>query len=233
MRIAIIDDEAHWRKQAEKFVTEIYAEEDTEIITFESGVEYLESEGKFDISLIDIEMPKLDGFETITKARKCDKGNIFIVLTTHTEMMNKGFIVNAFRYIDKIKMKEELIEALNSADILMKRNKKITINVVNEGEKEIVLKNIFYIETEKHNIIIHTRCGSIKCSNTMAELEEKLGNLFFYRCHNAYIVNFDEVVEFREGIAHISNGDKVEVSVRKRADFKKVYFDRAFQTGNA
>ena len=38
-----------------------------------------------------------------------------MILTTHTEMSRRGYLVNAFRYLDKVNLKEELKEAFYSA----------------------------------------------------------------------------------------------------------------------
>ena len=51
-------------------------------------------------------------------------------MTTHTEMSRKGYLVNAFRYIDKSNMSKEIVEAINAAEVLLRRNDNIEINIV-------------------------------------------------------------------------------------------------------
>ena len=55
---------------------------------------------------------------------------VYIILTTHTEMSRKGYLVNAFRYIDKSNMSKEIVEAINAAEVLLRRNDNIEINIV-------------------------------------------------------------------------------------------------------
>ena len=112
MRIAIIDDEMYWRTTAEQIVIQHYSNVEVIIDTYQSGKQYLNSKIQYDISFVDIEMSGVDGFETIEKARTYNQDGVYIILTTHTEMSRKGYLVNAFRYIDKINLTDEMIEAM-------------------------------------------------------------------------------------------------------------------------
>ena len=84
-------------------------------------------------------------------------------MTTHSEMSRKGYLVNAFRYIDKQNMKEELPEAINSVNIILDNNRQISVNVIGKGLLDINLSNILYIETEKHRVLVHTNNDVIRC----------------------------------------------------------------------
>ena len=79
MKIAIVDDEAYWREKAEECIKEEMKNE-IEITVYDNPISYLESKDEYDISLIDIEMDELDGFETIKKAREKNKDTIFMIL---------------------------------------------------------------------------------------------------------------------------------------------------------
>lgn len=233
IKIAIIDDEKYWREEIKKTLYEYYDRDKIEPDIYESGVEYLKMRKSYDITFVDIEMPDLDGFETIISARKFNPEGIFIILTTHTEMSRKGYLVNVFRYIDKVHLKEEMPEAMDSVKVLLKKNQKISINVISEGVQEIVLKDIIYVETGRHCVLIHTKHGEKRCSNSMSEIEGMLSEEYFYRCHNAFIVNMDEINEFKNNVLVMSNGEKVEVSKRKIPDFKKAYIKRQYVLANA
>ena len=144
MRIAIIDDEMYWRTTAEQVVSQHYSNVEVIIDTYESGEQYLNGKIKYDISFVDIEMSGIDGFETIEKARAYNPDGVYIILTTHTEMSRKGYMVNAFRYIDKINLADEMVEAMQSAELILGRNNKIEVSILDVGVRKIVLKDIIY-----------------------------------------------------------------------------------------
>ena len=135
MNIAIVDDEVHWRNVVKEELEKIYNSKEICIDIFEDGKTYLRSKKQYAVSFIDIEMPYMDGFQVIERAKEVNSEGVYIILTTHTEMSRKGYLVNAFRYIDKAKMAEEIVEASNAADILLQRNEKMEINIVGEGKQ--------------------------------------------------------------------------------------------------
>lgn len=232
MRIAVVDDDVNWRERVKVEILRHNKNKDMEIDTFASGESYLESGQQYDISFIDIEMPKMDGFKTIEEARKVWNEGIYVILTTHTEMSKRGYLVNAFRYIDKACL-GEIKEAIDSALIVLGRNEKIVVNAIGDGVREVVLKNIIYIETEKHYILVHTKQGPIKCSNNMCDIEEMLQGKWFCRCHNVFIVNLDEISSIKDRIVYLSNGADIDISHRRMRHFKKMYMDRQFECANA
>ena len=233
MRIAVVDDEKHWRDNVVVHLKRYYTEGNIEIDIYDSGVKFIESKIVYDIAFIDIEMPELDGFITIKKAREYNEDGIYIILTTHIEMSRKGYQVNAFRYIDKVCLESELEEALDSAKLVLRRNETVRVNVIDYGIRQFALKNIIYIESLNHCILVHTNSGSIRCSATLAEMENILKDQWFYRCHHSFIVNLDEVKIIDNKIAYMSNGDDVDISRRRLRSFKRAYLERQFASANA
>lgn len=117
MNIAIIDDEKIWRDKAHRLVEKHYNDIEMTIDEFGSGGDFLEKKQKYDFVLMDVEMDELNGFETISQYRLFFDDFIAIIFITHMEVSAQGYLVNAFRYVNKAKMEEELEEALTSADI--------------------------------------------------------------------------------------------------------------------
>lgn len=231
MRIAIIDDDAYWRERIEQEVSRYVGDAERKIDIYESGEQYIKSQKKYDISFVDIEMDGMDGFDTILKATELQSDGIFIILTTHAEMCKKGYQVNAFRYIDKTEL-EEMDEAISAAKVVLDRNRKISVDVLSEGQHRIALKNIFYIETVRPYIMLHTTHGNITCKNKMQDIEKELPEQSFSRCHNAFIVNLDKVSHIDERWAYLINGDRVEISQRKIWQVKREYFKRHYECAN-
>lgn len=101
-----------------------------------------------------------------------------------------------------------------------------------EGLQELLLKNIYYIEAQKHGILIHTTNGTKRCNCSMTEIENSLSGKWFYRCHNAFIVNLDEIETIKGTLLFIKNGEDIDISRRRVADFKKVYLKRQYECAN-
>ena len=232
MKIAIVDDDLKWCEKVREEIDRWEQGKEGIIDFFSCGEEYLASEKLYDISFVDIEMPGVNGFETIAKMQKRNADGIYIILTRHNEMSRIGYKVNAFRFIDK-SQPDEIKEAIDSAKILQERNKRIEVNVIGEGIQKITLKDIVFVETESHYVLVHTKQGTLKCSNHMTEIEDLLPSNWFFRCHNAFIINLDEIKDRKGRIVYMSNGKDADISHRKLAQFKKIYLDRQFGCANA
>ena len=199
---------------------------------YESGKTYLQAKRQYDITFVDIEMPDMDGFQVIERAKEVNNAGVYIILTTHTEMSRKGYLVNAFRYLDKANMSEEIIEAVNAANVLFRRNEKIEINIVGEGIQKIRLKDIYYVEAERHCTLFHTKIGNKKSNMTLSEIESSICKEWFYRCHKSFIVNLDEIMKCDGKIIYMKNGEDLDIAKRKLAEFNRIYLKRMYECAN-
>lgn len=226
MRIAIVDDEKIWRQCANENVKEYYKDIQISVDVYDSGIKFLEKEEMYDIVLMDIEMPGKDGFETISEYRLTNDNCVAIILTTHTELSNKGYLVNAFRYIDKTNMKVELKEALRSADKVLESNNTVSLCAVKLGNIKLVVKDILFVETDKRNVLVHTNENEYECSNSISDLESELGKYGFYRSHRSFLVNLDKVKNFDRRCIYFAGGKKAFLSSRKYTEMKSRYVER-------
>lgn len=226
MKLAIVDDSKFWRDLACDTVKAFYENTPVDIELFDSGEAFLECHKPYDIILMDIEMPNKNGFETIAEYRLFKSDCIAIILTTHTEFANKGYFVDAFRYIDKTNMNSELEEALTSAAKVLACNDTISVNVIGLGSLKLVVKNILFIKTYKRNVIVHTVDNKYECSNNIAELESLLEKYGFYRSHRSCLVNLDKVTTFNKRDIFFANNETAYLSSRKYPEMKRKYLER-------
>lgn len=231
MKIAVVDDEEMWRKKAVE-VIKSHFKETVSVCTFCSGDRLLANNEKYEIVILDIEMKGKDGFETAMEYKLSHPDAIIIMLTTHIELSRKGYVVDAFRYVDKTKMCEEMEEAFMSAKKVLERYNVVQINVINIGSIPVVLKDILYIETIGRKVLVHTYGNVYECSDSMGDLEKELSEKGFFRCHKSYIVNLDAIKKIEKVFVHMADGDQVMVAVKKQATLKKKYIERKYEYAN-
>lgn len=111
-RVLVVDDDLMLLKMAEELLKGEY-----EVVLAKSGQEALilvASGCRPDLILLDIDMPKMDGYETLRKLRELD-GNIpviFLTGLTDPEYELKGLTSGAVDYITKPFVKEILLARL-------------------------------------------------------------------------------------------------------------------------
>lgn len=216
MRIAIVDDEKKWIEEIDEFLSEYDKDKKYEKDSFTSGEDFLQSVNRYDVVLMDIEMPDMNGFDVL---KEYTGGAICIILTTHTEFSRQGYHVNAFRYVDKLRLGEELKEAFDSVGEILEKNKKIILSVIGKGTVGVPIKRIMYIETVDRNINVHTDIDVYKCSNKISELREELEKQGFITPNRSYIINIDYIKGFdrKNKSVIIMKNEAIIVSSRRRS----------------
>ncbi len=222
MKMAIVDDEEVWRESIYKAVQR-YADLFERIDLFPSGVAFLSRNENYDVVLMDIDMPEMDGFDTIVCYKKNHKNSIVLILTTHLDYARKGYLVDAFRYIDKAKMEAELEEAIGKIREIYTRNRIFLVGKDGQKVKRILIKDIYYIETTSRLCAIITADARYVCNESMKDLEDQLGEYGFFRCHKSFLVNLNAVKYLDNTFAYFPGNKKAYISVRKYVETKRRY----------
>jgi len=232
MKIAVVDDEKIWLKRIEIYLINYYGNKKVDIYCYLSGRAFLEAGEEFDIVLMDIEMPAIDGFEAIERYKTRFPDTIVIILTTHDELARKGFLFEAFRYIDKPSMVAELPEALVSASRKLNCGNTILLKILTVGEVSVKIKDIVYIETLKRNVIVHIKRESFVCGSSISEMEQRLSGEGFYRIHRSYLVNLGCVESFSKTDVKMNNDEMAMLSTRRYSEFKKKLMEYRYCLAN-
>ena len=90
-RVLVVDDDEATRITIRKMLESAEAES-YEVLEAENGLECLlsvEKEGPFDLILLDIEMPEIDGISICRAIRRIDKSLPIVFVTAHAEVANR------------------------------------------------------------------------------------------------------------------------------------------------
>lgn len=221
MRIGVCDDEDIIRNELIQLCKSFqeFSMLDYDLVGFSSGEELLSYQKPIDILFLDVQMKGINGLKTALKIRENNESMSIIFVTGYRNFMQEGYRVKAFRYLLKPLKKEEFIKALGEAIKDLTKHSKAILG--KDGTMFYVhLKDILYVEAGHRYSIVRTSCNSFESTLVMSEWEKILNNGDFYRVHKAYIVNM-QYVEKIEKIVTMENGEKVEVSFRQIAKFKK------------
>ena len=237
MKIAIIDDEKQWLETIAQYVQGYFSRSKNtiQIFTYTDGESFLRSDQMYELVLIDIEMPRMDGLETAAQYKKQYPQCVLMILTNHMEFSIDGYLVEAFRYIDKSKLEEKLPEALASAQ--KKLCDKAVVNVLLQGQGLVAMRvdRIVCVEMHNRNPVICTEKNEYRTLETMRKLEQKLKPYHFVRCHHSFIVSLDHIASIQDmqaGEIVLDGGKRVCVSERKRSILKKEYLMRLTEIAN-
>ena len=168
-------------------------------------------EKDFDILLLDVEMPGMNGIELAKKVRSESAVVQIIFITGYYEYFGDGFDVSALHYLLKPVDDGKLCPVLDRAvSNLSYRLRSIWV-VCGEGSVKVALSDIIYVEAENVYVAVHTRAEKYRMRMALGKLAEQLDETFF-KVHRSFIVNLNHVQGISRGEVTMVNGDKIPLS---------------------
>ncbi|NMM65016.1 response regulator transcription factor [Clostridium sp. P21] len=227
-KIAICDDEILQRLDTTNKLKNVlkHFNFDYEIEEFNSGENLLYSKSYFDIIFLDIKMNKLSGIDTAKKLRENNNNSKIIFITSFKEYVFEAFDVSAFHYLIKPVCEENILKIIDRILKSFKEEKNSDLYIViTKGRQaiKILLNNIYFFEMQNRIVIIHTTNGTIQYYDKISNVEEKVPERDFFRCHRSYIVNLKYVMKFDKSSITLDNNEKIMLSQSKYDDFSKAF----------
>ena len=222
IRIAVVEDEEYYVNQLTGYLNEYQKteKEELDITVYRDGdAVTAEYKSQFDIILMDIQMKFVDGMTAAEEIRKMDSEVVIIFITNMTQYAIRGYAVDALDYVLKPVSYFAFSQRLNRAISRMKKReqKVITVNIKG-GAVRINIANIYYIESQGHNLVLHTILGDYESAGTMKEVEEKLQDLNFCRGNKGYLINLQHVDGIQDGCA-VVKGEPLLLSRSRKKEF--------------
>ncbi len=233
MKILICDDEASygkWLGQQISAYEDAHREPCEVVVSCDCRKLYEEIEKYrgFDVAFFDIEMPGVchssskeeqrapstsGGFMLAEKCRWLCPGMRIVFVSSHEELVFSSFAYRPFYFLRKSKEAEELPEILDRicTDIRQQKGAYLTLKTENEYVR-IYFREIYYMESERNRLHIHTAAREYLCYKSMKALQEQLPEREFLKCHGSFLVNVYCIKEVREKDLLLLNGEPIPVS---------------------
>jgi two-component system, LytTR family, response regulator len=231
IRAVIVDDEELARQMLREFLS---GHQEIEIAAeCANGFEAVKAvtELKPDLVFLDIQMPKLDGFEVL-ELIGTDRAIIFV--TAYDEYAIRAFDIHAVDYLLKpfgaerfevalLRARERLGGKLPAATELSSSarppSQPLERIVVRDGTRVFIIPTgkLDYAEAQDDYVALATEGKKHLKQQTISSLESALDPSRFLRIHRSYIVNLEKVTKVEpyskdNHVVVLSNGTKLPVS---------------------
>jgi len=244
IRAVIIDDELNCVEMLE-WLLKTYCPMVTVVAMCTSGEKGIEAINKHrpDVVFLDIEMPKMNGFDML---EKFDQLFFDVVFTTaYNKFAIKAFRYSALNYLLKPVDPEDLQSTIKKLEekkssvgkdqlILLLENMKNLSNPVQrialstgDGLIFVNTSDIMYCQAESNytNVVL-TNKNKILVAKTLKDIDETLAGKDFFRVHNSYLININQIKKFVRGDGgYILMNDDTQITIArsKREEFFEMF----------
>ncbi len=245
MKTILIDDEKN-SLQSLAYEINLYCTEVEIIGQYSDPIEGLKAieQMKPELVMLDVEMPKMNGFQLLRSLDKIFFDVIFI--TAYDEYAVNAFEFNAIDYLLKPILKSKLIGAIKKVKDKKDKNfdhkylqsllknlsfqkpepiKNIALPT-SYGYEFVSVDDILYVEAEgNYTKIFLSDTRMVLLSKTLKLVESVLPSPQFFRVHQSYIVNTHQIRKYyrgKGGYLVMPNEVKIPVSRTKRDELIKI-----------
>lgn len=228
MKIVIVDDDIFYRNKISQTIHKAFSLQKQKVFVeiLSSGVQLLVSLEKhvlYDVYLLDVDMPDINGLELAGKIRQQDQTGYIIFITNYEKYALQGYKYHAYQYILKDHYKHELVRVLEQIyqELEAQESCYYVIQANNKYEK-FPFKKIQYLVKEGKYIIFYCNAVEYKERATMEQVYERLPHDEFIYIDRGQIVNMNYVnricqqeIELNpDKILHVSRSMMPEVKHR-------------------
>ena len=230
IKIAVCDDEQVFAQllfiQVQKFMKNHDA--DFHVDLFLRSSELLDSciKNHYDLLLLDIDMPELNGFDVSEQIKKLGIRTETIFVSGRENFVFRSIKYRPFRFIRKSCLDEELDEALT--DFLKQSSEQNSLFTFRfeDSSVSIPINNIMYVDSYNHDITICTDDSKVYRLNrkyNLRELEKQFSRHGFIRIHKSYLVNYRFIRLIKETNIVLNNETVLPSSKQRISGVKSQY----------
>lgn len=209
IKVVIVDDERFAIRELEYILNKY---EELELAGgFTDPMEAMENINKIkpEVVFLDIDMPEISGFTMAQELLKKNENMKIIFVTAFNDYAIKAFEIDASDYILKPFSEARIDKAILKILKQGKITKDEEASEINKGEKKvrkipvwendslilIDVDDVLYCKVKDGELVIVTKKMLYKGQDTLSQMEDKLKDFNFIKCHRNYIVNLNEIQE--------------------------------------
>lgn len=187
---------------------------------------------ELDVVFLDVEMPYGNAFDLLDKVGDRQFETVFVTAYNHYAIdalnahasyyllkpISIDKLIEAVDYVQEIKEKENSLQNAILKPLQTQVAGKITIPLQN-GFEVLQMEDILYCQADDNYTQIFLKKGKRLVSKTLKYFEDSLSDRGFARVHKSYLVNVNEITEYKKGKGGsvvLSSGKEIMVSPSRK-----------------
>lgn len=222
LRIAIVEDDPDDAKTICEYCDRYAKENGKEfsVNVFANGYDFVSKEHfDFDIIMLDVKMPYMNGLETAKKIRETNEHVVIVFITSMQQYAIHGYSVDATDFIVKpVKYQMFCLKFERILSIAQRKRGKIVAIKTGKDVRYLDVADIFFVEMQNRKLVYHTSSEDFDVWGAMKDAVNLLTPFGFALCNSGILVNLKYVEEIT-GNGVVVNGITLPLSRPKKKEF--------------
>ncbi len=228
LNIVICDDQREHIDSIRMLVEKTLHDQDFKVSEFQDEIhfEFLMEDliSQVDIVFLDIELKQKSGIEIAEKIYQLDPTVKVVFVTGHEGHINDAMTVKPMYFIHKPITEANIRKAIEICQDAIDNDKQSIISFSKNSEVTVIpINQIVYIQSEKRTCHIYMKNKSHSITSKLSDIEAKLPDGKFIRCHNRFLINMDRIEKFGLESITLFNGETIPISQKKYSEAKRKF----------
>ena len=226
--IVIVDDVEAEARELERLLRQAPSGADAQISTLFSAdalVAHLREVAAPDVLFLDVALGGQDGIDLVSRLGLGARTQV-VYVSGFDQFHTRAYTTEHAGFIKKPYDQGDVSLALDQA---LRRARTVSVPplVLHHDHVTDIIRpeDILYVESDRRNVIVHTRTATHRAYAKLADILDQLPP-HFVRCHQSYAINLDNVSRLEAESVTLSSGEAVPVSRRWRPSVREALFDR-------
>ena len=228
MKIAICDDE---QACIDRLCTLINAyctgrRLTCDCITFTDLLAFGASElNSYDVVFLDANMGEVDGIAAAKALREVNQTAILVYISGFVEYAPLGYRVDAFRYLMKHDLDVCFADCMDEIVARLDKNRQLLRVITTDGEKSLAISSIVFLESFRHQILLHLSDGTVLESrqHSLSELTALLSPHSFLRIRKSFLVNPEHISAIKNRMVTLYSGQALSCGKTDYSDILRAF----------
>ena len=224
MNVLIVDDDVNFCYTLKRDLT-FYFEtinDRTQFYIISDVPFHFQLREKYDLAFIDIDLKGIDGIQVAKEIRNSGLCRLIIFVTSHDHLVYNSLTVHPFFFIRKKEYEDDLKVFFDLISDAFQSDEFITLKW--HGNRIVInTKDIIYIESINHSLLIHTIKGDYCDSRLLKEMMKNLNIYRFAQIYKSYVINFDFLMSYNSTSVQMVENKVLTIGRSYKQHFIKSY----------